>query len=142
MKHDIRTRADIVKMVDEFYVQVRKNHLLGPVFDEIMKTNWDTHLPKMYDFWENILFYTGSYKGHPFDAHLPVNAKVKLEPEYFRIWLLIFQSNIDRHFEGLNAEILKLKASNISNIWSHKMHAINRQTGNDTDGFDQPHSSL
>ena len=54
MKKDIVTRGDIEKLVDGFYNKVRKDTMLGFIFVDIAKVNWDTHLPIMYDFFEII----------------------------------------------------------------------------------------
>jgi hemoglobin len=125
MKHDILTRDDVKRLVDEFYIGVRKTPLLGKIFDDVMSVNWEKHLPKMYDFWENILFQTGNYKGFPFAAHMPVNEKAPLTSQHFDVWLQLFHETIDRLFEGENANQLKIKSSTIKEVWSSKMAFIN-----------------
>ncbi len=125
MKTDIRNRNDIIKLVDGFYDDVRKDTILGPIFDDIMKISWEKHLPKMYDFWESILFHANKYKGFPFATHLPVNEKIKLTPAHFDHWLSLFYTTIDKLFEGSNADQIKIRASTIKEIWSAKMNYIN-----------------
>lgn len=125
MKTDIIDRNDIIKLVDEFYTDVRKDALLGSIFDDIMKISWEEHLPKMYDFWESILFHANKYKGFPFAAHLPVNDKVKLTSIHFDHWLNMFYTTVDRLFKGENAEQIKQRAATIKGIWSAKMEYIN-----------------
>jgi hemoglobin len=128
MKADILTRNDIQFLVDEFYNEVRNTPLLGNIFDETMHVDWDKHLPKMYDFWENVLFQTGSYKGFPFAAHLAVNDKEQLTSEHFEVWLQLFHATIDKLFQGQNAEELKAKSAAIQGVWSHKMEYMNKNT--------------
>lgn len=130
MKPDINSREDIITLVNEFYVNVRKNNLLGPIFDNVMKVNWDKHLPKMYDFWESIMFHTAKYKGFPFAAHLPVNEKIILGQLHFDTWLNLFQETIDRFFSGPNATSLKERSATIKEIWMHKMEFINANKTN------------
>jgi len=47
---DIKGREDLTIIVDSFYNTVKTDETLGYIFDDIMHINWDTHLPKMYDF--------------------------------------------------------------------------------------------
>lgn len=53
---DLTDRADIVRLVDAFYGRVRADAILSPIFDGIARVDWTLHLPKMYDFWESVLF--------------------------------------------------------------------------------------
>ena len=43
---DLEGRAEIEQLVNRFYTRVRADEVLGFIFDEVAKTNWDTHLPK------------------------------------------------------------------------------------------------
>ena len=60
---DIRDRRDVACLVNLFYDRVRRDDMLGPVFDDIAHVDWPTHLPLMYDFWESVLFGTATFKG-------------------------------------------------------------------------------
>lgn len=134
MEKDITNRNDIILLVDEFYKEVRNDQMLGTIFDDIMKISWEKHLPKMYDFWDSILFHANKYKGFPFAAHLPVNEKIKLTPAHFDHWLSLFYTTVDKLFEGSNTEQIKIRASTIKEIWSAKMNYINSEIE-----MDQPH---
>lgn len=125
MKKDIENREDIECLVNSFYDVVKKDALLGRIFDEVMQVNWEKHLPKMYDFWENIVFQTGNYKGHPFFPHLAVNQKESLTPAHFKQWLVLFHNTISTLFSGPIADELKYKSQNIQEVWSYKMDYIN-----------------
>ena len=128
MKTDILNASDIKLLVDRFYDKVRTHKDLGPIFDDVMKINWELHLPKMYKFWGNIVFQTGEYKGFPFATHMTVNEKAPLTPELFDAWLTLFHSTIDELFEGPESEALKFKSRNIKEVWSVKMVFINTHT--------------
>lgn len=54
---DITSEADIKLMVDSFYQKVNEDDLLGPVFNDIAQVNWENHLPRMYSFWESLIFH-------------------------------------------------------------------------------------
>jgi len=125
MKPDITSREDLILIVNAFYSDVRENALLGPIFNGFLQNKWDQHLPKMYDFWETMLFNTGSYRGRPFLPHLDVNARHTLSAEHFGTWLKLFHQTVDRYFEGPRAEELKFKSFNIKEVWHSKLDYIN-----------------
>lgn len=130
MKKDIEARSDIELLVNTFYNKVQKDDLLGPIFIDLMKVDWNKHLPKMYDFWQNILFHTGEYKGQPFLPHLHVNEKEKLTSVHFDRWLSLFFSTIDELFEGEKTKELKEKSNSIKQVWSFKIDYINSHSQN------------
>lgn len=68
---ELENREDVKFLVDTFYDKVNQDDILSPVFNDVAAVNWAKHLPKMYDFWETLLFASQSYKGRPFDAHMP-----------------------------------------------------------------------
>ena len=121
MKKDIVTRGDIEKLVDGFYNKVRKDTMLGFIFVDIAKVNWDTHLPIMYDFFENILFYTGPYSGNPMELHKHVNRLFPITDEHFSPWILLFNTTVDELFIGDSAELVKQRAKNIAEIMQMKI---------------------
>ncbi len=127
MKPDIQTRADVELLVNTFYDKVKQDDLLGPIFGEIMHVNWDVHLPKMYDFWEFILFQKGNYKGQPFPPHLRVNEINPLSTGHFDRWLKLFYETADFLFEGPKTLELKEKSNNIKQVWAYKINHINAQ---------------
>lgn len=119
-KKDIESIEDIKVMVDSFYDKVNQDELLGPIFNNIANTDWDHHLPKMYSFWNTLIFGVTDYKGQPF----PVHAKLPLIKEHFNRWLELFTVNMDENFQGKNAEIAKFKAGNIAYIFQSKLNLL------------------
>jgi len=105
----LSNRQDIILLVDQFYAKVRKDELIGPIFDEVAKVHWDEHLPKIYNFWESLLFGAGNYQGRPFPPHIPLKLKV----EHFEKWLQLFFETVDENFAGAKAEEAKHRALNI-----------------------------
>ena len=55
MKTDIRNRKDIEKLVNSFYDKIKSDVVIGYMFNDVAKVNWEKHLAIMYNFWENIL---------------------------------------------------------------------------------------
>ena len=106
----IETREDIKVLVDGFYDKVRKDPLIGPIFNETAKVDWDEHLPKLYNFWSDLLLGEDSYRGRPFPPHIPLN----LQLTHFERWLSLFVLTVDEHFIGLKAEEAKARAVRIA----------------------------
>jgi hemoglobin len=122
----IDTRDDIELLVKEFYSKVRKNPTLGPIFDDVMKIDWDHHIPILIDFWETILLDNPVYRRNAMGVHFGVNEKIKLEKEHFTTWLFLFDSTVDEYFEGEKAVLAKRRAHDIANLMSYKMDEINK----------------
>lgn len=102
----IQSREDIVLLVDSFYDKAKVDPLLGPVFTDVAKVNWEEHLPKLYNFWETILLGGEDYRGRPFPPHLPLD----LKQEHFRRWLELFYETVDQNFTGLKANEVKVRS--------------------------------
>ena len=118
---DIETRADIEVLVNSFYEKIKKDDTLMFFFEGIRKVDWETHLPVMYDFWENVLFFTGSYNGNPLALHKHIHRQVPLTRENFDKWLRVFDYTVDELFQGSNASLVKRRAANISTIMQIKI---------------------
>lgn len=125
MKTDIIARKDIILLIDKFYDTIRKDELLGTIFDDVAHVNWARHLPVMYDFWENTLFYTGSYSGNPVQNHRALNMKYPLTKEHFDHWIFLFNNTVDALFEGEKAELAKQRALSIATVLRIKIAQVN-----------------
>jgi hemoglobin len=121
MKQDIANRDDVKLLVDTFYDRVKKDETIGHIFNDIAKVNWDYHLPIMYNFWENILFFTGTYTGNPMKAHEKMHRVINFNPEHFRVWLQLFNATVDELFEGERAELAKQRAASIATVMQVKL---------------------
>ena len=123
MKKDIEDIADIRILIDHFYVRVVPDPMIGSIFTDTFKVNWEKHLPIMYSFWENTLFYTGNYTGNPMMIHRRIHELVQLTPEKFDRWVTLFCSSVDELFEGEKAELAKQRAESIATIMKIKILA-------------------
>ena len=72
MKTDIKNRNDIEKLTNTFYGKIKTDTTFGYFFTDVAKVNWEEHLSRMYDFWENIMFANGNYSGNPTSVGSPV----------------------------------------------------------------------
>lgn len=122
MKTDIQSFDDVKLMVDTFYDKVNNDDLLSYVFNDFAKIDWEEHLPKMYSFWQTLIFGEASYKGNPFAHHIPL----PIEEKHFLRWLEIFNQNIDEHFQGTVAEDTKTRAWFIAQTFQKKLEFINK----------------
>ena len=121
MKKDIENREDIVVLINTFYEKVKKDEVIGYIFNDVAKVNWEKHLPVMYDFWENVIFFTGSYTGNPMTAHKQLNQKTPLNTEHFQEWIKLFTKTVDELFEGDKAELTKQRAISIATVMQIKI---------------------
>jgi hemoglobin len=122
----LETREDIELLVNKFYDKVGNDPTIGFFFTDVAKVNWNHHLPKMYAFWETLLFGQISYKGNPMAAHFPVNEKIPMEKFHFEHWLKLWTETVEEHFSGEMADLAIYKATNIANLMAHKMDIARR----------------
>lgn len=111
MKNDIKTREDVFLLVSTFYVKVRKDDILGPFFNDVIK-DWDAHLERLTTFWESSLFLKTKYLGNPLEAHVKVDQENNnmITELHFGLWLNLWFQTIDELFEGEYAENAKQRA--------------------------------
>lgn len=121
MNPDISNVSDIKLLVEAFYEKIKRDPVIGFFFSEVMEVNWDEHLVRMCDFWENVLFYTGTYEGDPIQAHRQINKMHQTEPVHFDRWLLLFNETADSLFAGPNIEKMKSHSRAIAAVMQEKI---------------------
>jgi len=109
--NDLSSRADIAVVVDAFYAKAIQDEQIGYLFEGLDLMN---HLPVIHDFWENILWRTGAYRGGMMYKHLLLNARKPLKLEHFARWLELFTQTVDAHYQGPNASTMKQMAHSIA----------------------------
>jgi hemoglobin len=96
------TEHDITAVVDAFYMKVRRDPVLGPVFARAIADDaWPAHLAIIQDFWSSVMLKTGRYRRNPFSAHVGFEG---IGPELFDRWLALFKETCN---EQLAAEPVK-----------------------------------
>ncbi len=121
MKQDIQTIDDIKALVDQFYSTIQQDELLGPIFQERIQDNWIKHLEKMYTFWQTVLLNEHSYFGSPFPPHM----NLPIGERHFSHWLHLFETTVDRLYEGEKAEEAKWRAQKMAEMFQFKLEYIN-----------------
>ena len=120
MKTDIKNRSDIEKLINAFYDKIKIDTEIGYFFTEVAHVNWEKHLPRMYDFWENIMFSTGDFVGNPMAKHKELHQKSAMTKAHFQHWNALFDETVDELFAGEKAEEIKQRAANIATAMMYK----------------------
>jgi hemoglobin len=81
------TEAMIERLVRGFYVKVRKDAVLAPIFDARIR-DWEPHLAQMCAFWSSVALMSGRYHGTPMVKHMPL----PVDAGHFDRWLELFES--------------------------------------------------
>ena len=121
---DIKGRAEIERLVHTFYDRLSTDAMLGPIFNEVAKTDWSIHLPRMVSFWETVIFRTGGYTGSPLAAHVRLVPLTEMGRPQFNHWLELFRSTVDDAFVGEHADHIKNCAADMANVIHAKVNAI------------------
>jgi hemoglobin len=116
MKNDIEDRADVELMVDTFYGKVKESEILGFIFDDVAKVNWETHLPKMYNFWATMLLHERTFLGDPMSRHLELSERTEMSIVQYNEWLSLFHETVTDLFEGIKADEAKMRAERIARV--------------------------
>jgi hemoglobin len=78
-------------LVHAFYAKVRRDPLLGPIFNTKVE-DWDEHLAKLCRFWSSVALLTGAYKGRPMVVHA---ALPEVDAAHFVHWPALFRETAD-----------------------------------------------
>ncbi|MGK2860792.1 MAG: group III truncated hemoglobin [Chitinophagaceae bacterium] len=118
---DIQSRMDIELLMATFYEKVKKDDIIGYIFNDIAKINWEHHIPIICDFWETLLLNATSYRKNAMAVHYTLNRKIPLEEKHFQRWLQLFFETVDELFTGNIATMAKTKAKSIAALMQFKM---------------------
>lgn len=84
--------ALISDLVEGFYGAVRRDELLGPIFEKHV-VDWTPHLSRMKDFWASVTLESGRFRGNPMLKHMAVGG---LDDMHFDRWLILWNQTLDR----------------------------------------------
>lgn len=129
IKKDIKTRNDVFLLVSSFYEKVRKDPVLGPIFNNAIK-DWDTHLERLTNFWESSLFLKTKYNGNPLEVHIKVDKENNhsISEFHFGLWLNLWFETVNTLFEGDYAENAKYRARKMSTFLYLKIFESRKTT--------------
>lgn len=124
--------AMIANLVETFYARIRKDTLIGPVFEHRV-SDWNSHLGQMRQFWSSVALMTGVYHGRPMEKHIPL----PVDARHFDRWLSLFRDTAreicppaaaDHFIERAEriAQSLELGIAGFSGIMLAKGERLNR----------------
>lgn len=120
-KRDIYTREDIEKLIVCFYEKVKTDDTIGFIFTEVVKMDWESHIPVIVDFWETILLDNPVYKRNAMEVHYTLNQRIQLTGDHFNTWIRLFSETVDELYEGKIALLAKTRAKAIASLMEYKM---------------------
>lgn len=82
------TEPMIRNLVHSFYAEVRRDPILGPIFESRIR-DWPEHLDKLSAFWSSVTLMTGRYKGRPMPVHIAIP---EISRAHFERWLALFRT--------------------------------------------------
>lgn len=121
MRKDISHREDIDLLMHTFYERLLKDNTINYIFTDVVKTNMESHLPIIADFWESILLHKNLYNNNPIKLHLEMNDKTPLLKHHFETWIYNFNKSIDELFVGSVATLAKERALSIATVMQIKI---------------------
>ncbi len=128
MPKDIENRDDIYLLVKMFYVKLLNDDLMHHFFEDFTDPDHlEKHLQILVNFWDNILFYSGTYKKNAMQPHIELHVKKPFKIQHFQQWLLHFKNTVDDHFVGENAHAAKSRATSIATVMQIKIFESSKQ---------------
>ncbi|MCV2438679.1 group III truncated hemoglobin [Paucibacter sp. DJ2R-2] len=107
-------RTTLRRLVDAFYVDVRRDELLGPVFEASIPADaWEVHLERMTDFWSTVMLGTRSFRGNVFKKHVALADIADVRPEHFLRWITLWNHHSSALFPAEVAQELQETAKGI-----------------------------
>ncbi|MBV8468383.1 MAG: group III truncated hemoglobin [Burkholderiaceae bacterium] len=106
-------REDLAQLVCSFYDDIRRDELLGPVFEPVIGAHWEQHLERMTDFWSTVMLGSRSFRGNVFSKHVALAETTKITPEHFLRWITLWHRHTSALFDADIAEELQQTAQGI-----------------------------
>ena len=117
MKKDISSRKDLFLIVRDFYEKLLVNDDLKHFFEKFHnKDVLEKHLNTLVDFWDNILFYSGTYSKNAMQPHIELHKKKPFTKQHFDTWLRLFNASVDKYFNGENVHKIKSRALSVATV--------------------------
>ena len=119
---EIETEKDVEELVHSFYSLLRKDEMVSHFFNDVIEIDWDVHMPRICDFWKNILLDLPVYQGNAMIKHIELDRISKIENRHIDRWMELWKSSIDTYFSGSNADLAKERAHQIVELMKFKIN--------------------
>jgi hemoglobin len=110
-RDELITEDGLRDLVGRFYAKVRRDPLIGPVFNGAIQ-DWDEHLARLTDFWSSVMLTTGRYKGRPLPAHVKHGDSITAQS--FERWLALWRETTEEVLPPAAAAAMQEKAGRIA----------------------------
>ena len=113
-KPDLDSREQVERFVHQFYAELLRDPVLGPIFLDVAEVDLSVHLPRIVDYWCKLLLGESAYRRHTMNIHRRLHSRRALRPADFARWLEFFTRSVDAGWEGPGAERAKQIAASIA----------------------------
>ncbi|MEO8695869.1 MAG: group III truncated hemoglobin [Acidimicrobiales bacterium] len=121
LSRDIRTRTDVHDLVVAFYREIIFDDLLAPVFGEVAEVDWAMHIPKLIDYWCQVLLGEPGYVGAMLHAHREVHDMEAFQPQFFDRWYALFAATLDKSWSGPTVDKAKQHATRVAGVLARRL---------------------
>lgn len=126
-------RTLIARVVARFYERVRRDAVLGPIFNPRIE-DWPEHEAKITRFWSSVLLMSGEYHGRPMQVHLAIPG---LTPADFDRWLALFDQSLSEICMPDQSQVFRARAARIAEAFQF----VRTAQGPVAHAADDPHLS-
>ena len=109
-RSDLDRRSAINARVVAFSREVVLDDLLDPVFEEVAELDWAIHIPRLIDYWCQILLHEPHPPRPILAAHAAVHEIAPLRSEHFDRGYTLWVAVVDRQWDGPLAKKAKRHA--------------------------------
>jgi hemoglobin len=119
---DITSRADIELLLQRFYSKAFADPVIGFFFIEVIPLDLETHIPRIADFWESVIFNTRGYRKNVMEVHQHISDLSPIQKDHLDQWVKLFTATVDELFEGDKASLIKNRAISIATLMNIKIN--------------------
>ena len=127
--NDITTRADIDALLRAFYARAMTDAHIGYLFTEVAQLDLEAHLPRIGDFWEQVLLQRPVYVGNPMAVHVHLHGASPLQATHFQRWFELWADAVDASFAGPIASEAKRRAAIIAESMQARLGIVSTEEG-------------
>lgn len=121
---DLDSRTAVHDLVVEFYREIVFDEVLDPVFSEVAEVDWGSHIPKLVDYWCQILLRSGDYAGPIIAAHREVHAMQPIRAEHCDRWYALWVRSVDSRWSGPVADHAKAHAASVMSAMAKRIFGV------------------